>query len=171
MASTRVTPHRAAPRSLVVDGANVVGSRPDGWWRDRPGAARRLGERLSAWAAEAGVAEAGVAEAGVAEAGAADEVVLVLEGKARSGLPVGTGSGVRVVHAAGEGDDEIVAQTAAAPGPVTVVTADRGLRSRVERLGAQTVGPSWLWDRLDAGGGSASADPARLGFETMPGEP
>ena len=33
---------------LVVDGANVVGSRPDGWWRDRPGAARRLAEELDA---------------------------------------------------------------------------------------------------------------------------
>ena len=33
---------------VVVDGANVVGSRPDGWWRDRPGAARRLAGRLVA---------------------------------------------------------------------------------------------------------------------------
>jgi rRNA-processing protein FCF1 len=61
---------------------------------------------------------------------------------------------VRVVHAAGSGDDDIVARVADAvrrePGlAVTVVTADRGLRARVEELGAQTIGPGWLWRRLD----------------------
>ena len=39
---------------LVVDGNNVMGSRPDGWWKDRAGATRRLVERLGAWADEAG---------------------------------------------------------------------------------------------------------------------
>ncbi len=55
-------------RVLVVDGANVVGSRPDGWWKDRPGAARRLHEQLM------------VADTSY------DEVVLVLEGAAKSGV-------------------------------------------------------------------------------------
>lgn len=112
---------------VVVDGANVVGSRPDGWWRDRPGAARRLAERLAA---------------GVPLPG---ELVLVLEGAARRGVPEGDESGVRVVHAAGSGDDAIVDLVAAASGrPVTVVTSDRGLRARVAALGAATVGPRAL---------------------------
>lgn len=33
---------------LIVDGANVVGSRPDGWWRDRAGATARLRDQLAA---------------------------------------------------------------------------------------------------------------------------
>ena len=116
-------------RTVVVDGANVVGSRPDGWWRDRAGAAARLHERLVA-----------------ADLGA-DEVVLVLEGRARPGVPEGVRAAVRTVHAAGEGDDEIVEQArraVEAGGEVTVVTADRLLRTRVASLGARPVGPSWL---------------------------
>jgi hypothetical protein len=118
---------------LVVDGANVVGSRPDGWWKDRPGAARRLHEALL-----------------VADT-AYDEVVLVLEGAAKGGLPAGRTGHVRVVHAPREGDDAIVAaaRTAAGSGArVTVVTADRFLRARVEGVGALALGPSWLLDQL-----------------------
>ncbi|TDC70074.1 hypothetical protein E1193_30120, partial [Micromonospora sp. KC606] len=37
---------------LIVDGANVVGSRPDGWWRDRAGAAARLRDALAPLAAQ-----------------------------------------------------------------------------------------------------------------------
>ena len=58
-----------------------------------------------------------------------------------------------MVHAGGHGDDEIVAQVAAARragNDVTAVTADRMLRSRVEGLGAQVVGPGWLLEQLDA---------------------
>ena len=103
---------------LVVDGANVVGSRPDGWWRDRAGAAARLHGALLA-ASPDGPAAIG-------------DVVLVLEGAARAGVPEGVSGRVRVVHAPGEGDDEIVAQASRllASRPVTVVTADRGLRAR-----------------------------------------
>jgi hypothetical protein len=118
---------------LIVDVANVMGSRPDGWWRDRAGAARRIGVQL--------------AEAGLPF----DEVVLVLEGAARRGLPQGSDNGVRVLHAPGSGDDEIVAAARDAVGvgrEVTVVTADRGLRSRVEAIGAGLEGPSWLLERL-----------------------
>ncbi len=121
---------------IVVDAANVVGSRPDGWWRDRPGAARRLHTAL--------------ADALTGDA----DVVLVLEGRARAGVEAGRVDGVRVIHAPRSGDDEIVAVVSATSregvGPVTVVTSDRGLRERVEALGATTVGPSWLWERLGA---------------------
>jgi hypothetical protein len=59
---------------------------------------------------------------------------------------------VRVTHASASGDDAIVAEVAAlrkVGRVVTAVTADRMLRARLEELGAQVVGPSWLWDQLD----------------------
>ena len=118
---------------LVVDAANVVGSRPDGWWKDRAGAARRLHEGLL-----------------VADT-PQDEVVLVLEGAAKGGVRPGRDGHLRVVHARGSGDDAIVEETRAcvARGDrVTVVTADRFLRARVEGLGAIAVSPSWLLDLL-----------------------
>lgn len=119
--------------TLVVDGANVVGSRPDGWWKDRAGAAQRLHERLL-----------------VADT-PQDVVVLVLEGAAKGGVRPGRDGHLRVVHAKGSGDDTIVAETRTAVergDRVTVVTADRFLRARVEGLGAMTMSPSWLLDLL-----------------------
>jgi hypothetical protein len=119
---------------LLVDAANVVGARPTGWWRDRPGAARQLVERIQAAAAAARLPE---------------PVVVVLEGVARRGVPEGVASGVTVVHAGGAGDDAIVQVAAGAESPVTLVSADRGLRQRVQDLGGEVVGPGWLLDRLD----------------------
>jgi hypothetical protein len=115
---------------LVVDGANVVGSVPDGWWRDRPGAAVRLRDRLVP-----------LNTAGLEDLPGPVEIVLVVEGKARDipGTP-----GVRVERAPGSGDDTIVDLVRAA-GPdrrVVVVTADRGLRGRVTALGGEVRGPS-----------------------------
>ncbi|MEV7599816.1 NTP pyrophosphohydrolase [Kitasatospora sp. NPDC089797] len=122
----------APPALLVVDGANVVGSVPDGWWRDRHGAAERLRDALVA-----------VAARGVPEHPGPLEVVLVVEGAARGvqGVP-----GVRVVSADGSGDDRIVdvVREARAGDPARaclVVTADRGLRARVGALGAAVTGP------------------------------
>ncbi|MFC0527850.1 hypothetical protein [Phytohabitans kaempferiae] len=113
---------------VVVDGANVVGSRPDGWWRDRAGAAARLRDALVPLAAE-----------GLPDLPPPLEVVLVLEGRARDVEGV---DGVRVVAAPGSGDDTIVDVVAAArPRRTVVVTADRGLRERVRGLGAEVVGP------------------------------
>lgn len=110
---------------LVVDAANVVGSVPDGWWRDRAGAATRLRDALA-----------------VGELpGEPSDVVLVVEGKARH---VESVPGVRVVPAPGDGDDTIVDLVEAADQPVTVVTSDRALRTRVEALGARTIGPRSL---------------------------
>jgi hypothetical protein len=123
---------------LVVDAANVIGSRPDGWWRDRAGAAERLVEQLRR------------EHAGLGDYGG---IAVVLEGAARRGAPPGLADSVRVFHAEGSGDDAIVAVVAAAGDDepardVTVVTADRGLRGRVEALGAVARGPSWLWRRV-----------------------
>jgi hypothetical protein len=123
---------RDAARMLVIDAANVIGSRPTGWWRDRPGAARRFTERLRA----------------TVTAGRLDALVtLVLEGRARAGADEAVVDGVEVVHAPGEGDDTIAA-IAEAHREVIVVTADRGLGERVRAANAAVVGPSWLLDQL-----------------------
>jgi hypothetical protein len=115
---------------LVVDAANVVGSVPDGWWRDRAGATARLRDRLAPLAA-----------AGLPGLSPPLDVVLVVEGRARA---VPSIEGVRVVSAPGSGDDAIVALVGSEPGNRTrvVVTADRELRDRVRRLGASVLGPS-----------------------------
>lgn len=118
---------------LVIDAANVIGSRPTGWWRDRPGAARQFVARV---------------RAGVAEGVLERPVTIVLEGRARSGVEESDVAGVAVVHAPGEGDDTIAAIAAAHPGS-RVVTADRGLADRVRAVDATVVGPTWLLDRLD----------------------
>lgn len=118
-------PPEPARRVLVVDTANVVGSVPDGWWRDRAGAAARLHRAVTAARLPY------------------DEVVLVLEGDARSGVAEGTTGAVTAVHAA-YGDDEIVARCAAlaATGAiVALASADRGLLARVAPLGVAVVGP------------------------------
>jgi predicted RNA-binding protein with PIN domain len=123
----------AVATTLVVDGANVVGSRPDGWWKDRAGAARRLHEGLL------------VADTPY------DVVVLVLEGAAKGGVKAGRDGHVRTVHAPKDGDATIVAEAQAAAergDRVTVVTADRMLQARVQGLGALALGPSWLLDQL-----------------------
>ncbi|MFE9561842.1 NTP pyrophosphohydrolase [Streptomyces sp. NPDC006487] len=111
------------PNVLIVDGANVVGSVPDGWWRDRRRAAERLRDRLAA-------------------RDGGEEIVLVVEGAARG---VASVPGVRVDEAPGSGDDRIVELAAAYAGSdgrvVVVVTADRELRTRVRAHGARCVGP------------------------------
>jgi hypothetical protein len=116
---------------IVVDGANVVGSVPDGWWRDRAGAAERLRDALAA-----------AGPAALPGAGGDDDLVLVLEGAARRVPAV---PGIRVVAAPGSGDDAIVDLVREnRDGETVVVTADRGLRDRVRELGARVVGPSAL---------------------------
>lgn len=114
---------------LVVDAANVIGSVPDGWWRDRAGAAERLRDALVP-----------VATAGLPGLPPPVEVVLVVEGAARSVAGV---TGVRVEAAPGSGDDAVVAQVrSAGPGRrVVVVTADRVLQVRVRAAGAEVLGP------------------------------
>ncbi|MBN9102508.1 MAG: hypothetical protein J0I49_31075 [Pseudonocardia sp.] len=116
---------------LIVDGANVVGSRPDGWWHDRPGAARRLAEQL-------------VSADLTGLTGAPLTVHLVLEGKAKRAL-LPDAPGFHIVLAEADGDATIAALAAElAADPVLVVTADRALRARVEAVGAGTTGPGSL---------------------------
>lgn len=139
---------------LVVDAANVVGSVPDGWWRDRAGAAERLRDSLTGLAADppgwlgTALAEAVGAAANAGPAGADPvtgvEVVLVVEGAARG---VRSTDGVRVLGARGSGDDAIVDLVRGRPSgqDCVVVTADRELRARVRELGAGVVGPRSIW--------------------------
>ncbi len=117
---------------LVVDGANVGGSRPAGWGKDRAGAARRLHEALLV-------------------ADLSYDVVLVLEGAAKGGVRAGRDGHLRTVHAAKDGDATIVEQARAAAerGERGVVgTADRMLRARVSGVGAQALSPGWLLDQI-----------------------
>ncbi|MBX6749971.1 MAG: NYN domain-containing protein [Micromonosporaceae bacterium] len=128
---------------VIVDGANVVGSVPDGWWRDRLGAARRLRDALPT-----------VVAAGLADLPGPVEVVLVVEGAAADLAAEPAPDGVHVVAAprTSSGDDAIVDLVAAAEDPAApcshrrcvVVTADRGLRERVSAHGARVVGPRAL---------------------------
>ncbi|MFJ2604156.1 NTP pyrophosphohydrolase [Streptomyces sp. NPDC087425] len=113
------------PLLVIVDAANVVGSVPDGWWRDRRGAAERLRDRLAA--------------DGVPGRAGPVEIVLVVEGAARG---VASVPGVRVESAPGSGDDHMVDLVAdAGDRPVLLVTADRELRRRATELGAEVAGP------------------------------
>ena len=120
---------------LLVDAANVIGSRPTGWWKDRAGAAqdlRRAGEsRGGLWAASPRRSSS------------------CLEGKAREGVPTGAADGVTVLHAPGSGDDMLVSTVSSEADEVTLVTADRELRRRAEALGASVVGPGWLLSLLE----------------------
>jgi predicted RNA-binding protein with PIN domain len=117
---------------------NVIGSRPDGWWRDRPGAARRLLTRLQALQRATG-----------------HPVTLVLDGRPLFDVPEGTHDGVQVLYARRGGRDaaddrivELVGDTEH-PAELSVVTSDRDLRTRVEQLGASVTGAGGLLERLD----------------------
>ncbi|HET9080375.1 MAG TPA: hypothetical protein VFO01_07645 [Trebonia sp.] len=125
----------------MVDVANVMGARADGWWRDRAEAALRLGREVTALARRSDVLAAAW--------------VLVLEGRSRDAAPLLTqeaaATSVRVVSAPGSGDDavvSVVAETVARGQSCLVVTADRQLRQRCEELTASVVGPGWLLGRL-----------------------
>jgi uncharacterized protein YaiI (UPF0178 family) len=99
---------------------NVIGSRPDGWWRDRRGAQRKLVERLG-------------------ELG--EPVTVVFDGREHETDP---GPGVEVAFAP-HADDEIAAL--AGPG-VRVVTSDRGLAERVRAAGGEVEPAKAFRDRL-----------------------
>ncbi|MEX2269133.1 MAG: NYN domain-containing protein [Acidimicrobiia bacterium] len=123
---------------LVVDGMNVIGSRPDGWWRDRDGAVRRLVVKLQALALEG-----------------ADTITVVLDGRPLPDLPEGVHDQVEVAYARRKGrdaaDDRIVELVSALPSTagVSVITSDRALAEQVKALGAQVSGAGSLLRRLD----------------------
>ena len=150
----RISEH---PVTIVLDVANVMGSRPDGWWRDRAGAAVRLHGELARLAASGRVVLPG-------DAGPADDAewVLVLEGAAKAaaariGAPAeqaaeqaadqagnGAAGRLRVLEAPGSGDDAIVALVRKLDTRRVVVTADRELGDRCRAAGAEVLSPGWL---------------------------
>jgi predicted RNA-binding protein with PIN domain len=114
--------HRRAAVRWIVDAMNVIGCRPDGWWRDRRAAMSRLVASLDRWA---------LAEHRV--------VTVVFEQPLRPPLSsaIVTVASAPAAHA-DSADDEIVRLVAADPRPdaVVVVTSDRRLAERVRALGA-----------------------------------
>jgi predicted RNA-binding protein with PIN domain len=120
---------------VVVDGNNVMGSRPDGWWRDRPGAARRLVGQLGDWAARTG-----------------SDVLVVFDGAPPAGLVAPPRVDVRFARRRGRdaADDDIAAFVAAdeAPERLRVVTSDAELARRVRAYGAEVAGARELLDQL-----------------------
>jgi hypothetical protein len=126
---------------LLVDFANTVGSRPDGWWRNRAGATTRLLERLARLRGRELTGPHGAPVPVTA-------LVAVVEGQARD---VEAPEGVRLVRADGSGDDAlaaVAAELADGDDDVLVVTADRGLRDRLP-AGVGVAGPGWLLAAAD----------------------
>jgi predicted RNA-binding protein with PIN domain len=121
--------------TLIVDGNNVIGSRPDGWWRDRAAATRRLVGQLAAWAPAAGEA-----------------VTVVFDGPRPDELDAP--DAVAVVFAGRSGPnaaDDVIAKLVAddpRPESLRVVTSDAGLAARVRAHGAQVLGSRSFRDRL-----------------------
>jgi predicted RNA-binding protein with PIN domain len=113
---------------------NVIGSRPNGWWRDRPGAMRALVDELARYARRTG-----------------DEVTVVFDGRPVD-LDSAEGVGVRFACRRGRdaADDDIVELVArnAEPGSVEVATSDRALAARVRAARASVISVTELRARL-----------------------
>ena len=123
---------------LLVDGMNVLGSRPDGWWRDRPGAMERLTRRLDAFAEREGA-----------------ELTVVFDGNPHERVSAAAG-GIDVRFAPGgpnAADREIVRiiRADADPSSMVAVSSDKRLRAAVKASGASSIGCGELLRRLDAG--------------------
>ena len=122
--------------SLIVDGMNVIGSQPDGWWRDRAAARRRLVELL-----------APLGEDGT-------DVVVVFDGRPTAGEEdQAEAIGVHVAFAPGgpnAADDAIVdmVRTLVRPAETIVVSSDRALVERVRQLGTRVEGAKSFRARL-----------------------
>ena len=117
-----------------MDGMNVIGSRPTGWWRDRPGAMRDLVGELDEFAGREG-----------------DEVTVVFDGRpfdldsARVGVRFASRRGPNAA------DDDIaeLVESDAEPATLSVVTSDSDLSRRVREHGAAVVGAGEFRRRLD----------------------
>lgn len=123
------------PQRLLVDGMNVIGCRPDGWWKDRDAAMARLVDLLERWSAASG-----------------DDVTVVFERKPRPPLssPV-----IEIAHARKPGPDaadhEIVRRVRDDPSPrsVRVVTSDHMLGDLAFGLGATVEPAAPFRDRIE----------------------
>jgi uncharacterized protein YaiI (UPF0178 family) len=119
----------------LVDGMNVIGTRPDGWWKDRDAAMLRLVDLLERWAADGG-----------------EDVTVVFE---RAPRPPIRSTVIEVAHAPrpkpNAADDEIVRRLRADPDPadVRVVTSDRWLADRAWAAGASVEGSDSFRVRIE----------------------
>jgi predicted RNA-binding protein with PIN domain len=122
----------------IIDGMNVIGSRPDGWWKDRGGAMAALVDRLDRWASLQG-----------------DDVTVVFERPPTTAI---SSSVIEVAYApkaaANSADDEIVrlVQADARPHEIQVVTSDKELVGRVASLGASVRPAAGFRDLIDPRG-------------------
>jgi predicted RNA-binding protein with PIN domain len=120
----------------LVDGMNVIGTRPDKWWKDRDAAMLKLVDQLERWAAAEG-----------------EDVTVVFE---RQPSPPIRSTVIEVAHApkpkANAGDDEIVRRLKAddEPNSVRVVTSDRGLSERAYTAGATVEGSDSFRNRIES---------------------
>src|SRR4051812_17696305 len=118
----------------LVDGMNVVGSRPDGWWRDRRGAMRSLAESLAAFATETGEPLTVVFDGRPFDLSAPPAEVLFASTRGRD---------------AADHDIAAMVESDPDPGAMTVVTSDRALADRVRAAGASVAGSGPFRRRLD----------------------
>ena len=120
---------------VVVDGNNVMGSRPDVWWKDRAGAAKRLVEQIGEWAARTD-----------------EDVLVVFDGTEPPAMPAPDRVEVRYARRQGpDGADDDIAELVASagdPASLRVVTSDADLARRVREHGAEVAGARWLLDQL-----------------------
>jgi predicted RNA-binding protein with PIN domain len=130
-------PYRVFVR-WIVDGMNVIGSRPDGWWKDRGRAMVALVEKLDRWASVQG-----------------EDVTVVFERPPATAI---TSSVIEIAYApraaANSADDQIVrlVEADARPQEIRVVTSDKGLASRVAALGATVYPAASFRDLIDPHG-------------------
>ena len=122
------------PKPWLVDGMNVIGARPDGWWRDKDAAIRDLIEDLRDFADQTG-----------------DAVIVVFDYRPKGFRP-GARGGVKVRFAGGgpQAADEMIAAMVHDEPSYRVVTSDRALRSMVEGAGAEVEGAGGFRRRMDA---------------------
>ena len=123
--------YRVTDNTWFVDVMNVVGSRPDGWWRDRKGAMAGVVAALDEFARSS-----------------EDHVIAVLDGMA---FPLETAE-VKVVFAPGgpnAADEEILRLIKSSTGDVVVVTSDRDLAERAKAQGARVMGAGEFRSNLD----------------------
>jgi hypothetical protein len=120
----------------IVDGNNVMGARPDGWWNDRPAAMERLTQEIALWCRTH-----------------ADQVILVFDGPSLRRVSILAGGNLQIRFAGRNvrdaADDAIVVRAMEAEPPLTVVTADRGLRRRLP-TSAGVEGPGTFLTRVAA---------------------
>jgi predicted RNA-binding protein with PIN domain len=133
---------------VIVDGLNTLGSRPDGWWRDRPAAMKRLVRQLNRFAERTGV-----------------PATVVFDGNPHAAVEAAAGAAVEVAFAPGgpNAADRVIAarvRGSTRPQAVLTVSSDRRLAAAIKAAGGRCVGAGWFvgrWLDHEAGGDPSAA--------------